>query len=75
MWRQSIATGSQVTSSTAHEVIDKTLAGQATMSDASILLHAPISMVQVAYHLAAIALQAADDRPRVVRSCLIGSQS
>lgn len=49
MWRRSIATGSQV-SSTAHEVTDKTVAEEASMSDASILLHAPITIVQVAYH-------------------------
>src|SRR5215216_4157870 len=68
VWRRSIATGSQVSSSTAHEVTDKTVAGEGSMSDASILLHAAITLVQVAYLRAAIALQAADDldRPRVV---------
>jgi hypothetical protein len=47
------------------------------MSDASILLHAAIAIVQVAYRRAAIALQAGDDlyRPRVVPSSLIGGQS
>jgi hypothetical protein len=49
VWRRSIATGSQV-SSTAHEVTDKTVAEEASMSDASILLHAPITIVQVAHH-------------------------
>src|SRR5215216_5406372 len=60
VWRRSIATGSQVSSGTAHEVTDKTVAGEASMSDASVFLHAPITTVQVAYHRAAIALQAAD---------------
>jgi hypothetical protein len=72
VWRRSIATGSQVSSSTAHEVIDKTVAGQATICDESNLLHAPITMAQVAYQRVAIALQAADDRPRAVPSSLIG---
>ena len=77
MWRQSIATGSQVSSSTAHEVPDNTVAGEGSMSDASILLHAAIAIVQVAYRRAAIALQAGDDlyRPRVVPSSLVGGQS